>query len=128
MKLEILETSGGFYFINHDKFRNIINNPYVALAKKEMVIGLGKVKFDILDFIELIDSSWDTEGRDEKVKIINVGKAADYRHEMTSVLIWEGRNINSNGDDRKGLWCMLTMSSISKEIYDRIRQIRRKRK
>jgi hypothetical protein len=116
MNLVILETTEGFYFENNSEFKPVFKNPYIALSKKENV-GKKVVKFDLQDFINLIDLSWETEGRENEVKLMRVGKAKDYRHCTTTILVWENRSINSNGKDRKGLYCGLSMNHLDEKIY-----------
>jgi hypothetical protein len=124
MRLNILETNEGFLFENNKEFKPVFKNPYVALAKKENVEDEEK-EFTLQDFINLIDLCWDTEGREEKVEVMKVGKSKDYRHCTTSILVWETRSINSNGKCRKGLNCLLSMNHLDKKIYDILMEMRK---
>lgn len=121
-KIKIMETDDAYCFDNHGEFENVFKNPYVTLAKKVKVEGVGKVEFNVYDFIKLIDMSWNTEGRSEKILINNVGKSLDYRHSFTTVLTWESRKVNCKGDGRRGLWTVLVMNFMKKDIWELIKK------
>lgn len=120
-QIRIMETDDAYCFDNHEEFQNVFKNPYVTLAKKVEVEDVGKVEFDVYDFINLIDVSWNTEGRSEKVLITNVGESLDYRNSFTTVLTWESRKVNCKGDGRKGLWTVLVMNFMKKDIWELIK-------
>jgi hypothetical protein len=113
----IIENPNAFLFVNWKDFKLRIENPFIALCKKERVEGMKRIaKFDLNDFFRLLNYSFFFK----KCKIkqfISDKIIQDVRHWTTQIIIWEGRSINSDGKKRGKIPCILAMSPIKKEIY-----------